>query len=118
VTVKIRYGDFETVTRSATLDHATDRTDEIAAAARSLFDAWARAFRPVRLIGAGVSNLTDAPGQIGLFDASEAERRRAVDKATDAIASKFGKRAVQRASALHKQDRHGAHGPGSDTPPT
>lgn len=118
VTIKVRYGDFETVTRSATLDHATDRTDEIAAAARSLFDTWARAFRPVRLIGAGVSNLTDAPGQIGLFDAGEAEKKRAVDKAADAIANKFGKRAVQRASALHRQQRHGAHGPGSDTPPT
>ncbi len=118
VMVKIRFGDFETITRSVTLEQATDRTDEISAAARSLFDAWAKAFRPVRLIGAGVSNPTDAPGQSGLFDTSESERRRAVDKTTDAIASKFGKRAVLRASALHKQDRHGAHGPGSDTPPT
>jgi len=118
VTVKIRFGDFETVTRSHTLDAPTDRTDTISAAARALFDQWARAFRPVRLIGVGVSNLTDAAGDAGLFDADESEKRRAVDKATDAIAAKFGKRAVQRASAIHKLPRHGAHGPGSDTPPT
>lgn len=118
VTVKIRFGDFETVTRSATLEAATDRTDAIVAAARALFDEWARSFRPVRLIGVGVSNLTESAGQAGLFDAGDGERKRAVDQAADLIAEKFGKRAVQRASAIHRQSRHGAHGPGSDTPPT
>lgn len=118
VTVKIRFGDFETVTRSATLEAATDRTDSITSAARALFDQWARAFRPVRLIGVGVSNLTESAGQAGLFDAGDAEKKRAVDRAADLIAEKFGKRAVQRGSALHQQKRHGAHGPGSDTPPT
>ena len=117
VTVKIRYGDFETVTRSATLDQPTDRTDRIVAESRALFDAWARAFRPVRLIGAGVSGLTESGGDAGLFDAGESEKKRAVDRAADAIAEKFGKRAVLRAGALHRQPRHGAHGPGSDTPP-
>lgn len=117
VTIKVRYGDFETVTRSVTLESPTDRTDEITAAARGLFDAWARSFRPVRLIGVGVSGLTEAPGEAGLFDTGEGERRRAVDRATDAIAEKFGKRAVRRASTLRRQDPHGAHGPGSDTPP-
>lgn len=116
VTIKVRFGDFETVTRSTTLDAPTDRTDTISAAARALFDRWASAFRPVRLIGAGVSNLTDASGDAGLFDAQDSAKRRAVDQATDAIAAKFGKRAVQRGSAIHKQTRHGAHGPGSDTP--
>lgn len=118
VTVKIRFGDFETVTRSATLEAATDRTDAVTNAARALFDQWARAFRPVRLIGVGVSNLTESAGQAGLFDAGDAEKKRAVDRAADLIAERFGKRAVQRGSALHHQKRHGAHGPGSDTPPT
>lgn len=118
VTVKIRFGDFETVTRSATLEAATDRTDAVTNVARSLFDQWARAFRPVRLIGVGVSNLTESAGQAGLFDAGDAEKKRAVDRAADLIAERFGKRAVQRGSALHHQKRHGAHGPGSDTPPT
>ena len=116
VTVKIRFGDFETVTRSHTLESATDRTDAISQAARSLFDTWARSFRPVRLIGAGVSNLTDSSGGDGLFDAGRAERQRAVDTVADAIAERFGKRAVQRANAMHRNTRHGAHGPGSDTP--
>ncbi len=116
VTVKIRFGDFETVTRSLTLDGATDRTDALSAAARSLFDAWAGSFRPVRLIGAGVSHLTGSPGGDGLFDADRAEKQRAVDRVSDAITARFGKRAVQRANTLHTQPRHGSHGPGSDTP--
>ncbi|MEM9373164.1 MAG: DNA polymerase IV [Planctomycetota bacterium] len=118
VTVKIRFGEFETVTRSQTLEAATDRTDTISSAARALFDVWAGAFRPVRLIGAGVSNLTASRGGDGLFDAPNAEKQRAVDTVSDAIAARFGKRAVQRGSAIHRNSRHGAHGPGSDTPGT
>ena len=111
VTVKIRFGDFETITRSHTIE-ATDRTDAIAAAARTLFDAWAaKAFRPIRLIGCGVAELTDAPAAPGLFDAGESERKRAVDAATDAIAAKFGKRAVVRGSTLRPdRDRKGSRG--------
>lgn len=115
VTIKIRFGDFETVTRSETLGEATDQTGVIAREARALFDAWA--FRPVRLIGCGVSQLTDSPGQGGLFAQETDERSRAIDRATDLIAGKFGKRAVTRAAALRGQPRHGAHGPGSETPP-
>lgn len=116
VTVKVRFGSFETVTRSRTLDRQTDETRAIHDASRELFDEWARAFRPVRLIGVGVSQLTDAPGAPGLFDAHDHEKDRAVDRVSDAIADKFGKHAITRASSLRAQPRHGAHGPGSDTP--
>ncbi len=117
ITVKIRFGDFETVTRSTTLDQQTDETSVIHDAARSLFDAWARAFRPVRLIGVGLSLLTDAPAQAGLFDAHDSTRSRAVDRAADAIADRFGRGAITRASSLRAAPRHGAHGPGSNTGP-
>lgn len=56
VTVKIRYGDFQTITRRKTLAEPTDSTSAIWAAARDLFDDWARrSFRPVRLIGVTAS---------------------------------------------------------------
>ncbi len=116
VTVKIRFGDFETVTRSRTLDDATDRTDLIAAAARGLFDVWAESFRSVRLIGAGVSHLTESRGQGSLFDRESDDQRRSLDAATDAIAERFGTDAVRRAVSLRAPGRHGAHGPGSHTP--
>ena len=60
VTVKIRFGDYETITRSSTLDDATARTDLLWRDAAALFDRWcATAFQPVRLIGmAAVFTLT------------------------------------------------------------
>lgn len=104
VTVKIRFGDFQTITRAHTLERSTDETNAIYAAARELFDAWARAaFRPVRLIGVSTSQLSDAdePEQGGLFeDAGAQERRRGVDAAFDAINDRFGKRVITRAGAL------------------
>ncbi|MFK7961377.1 MAG: DNA polymerase IV [Phycisphaerales bacterium] len=99
VTVKIRYGDFETITRSETLREPDDRTDVLIAAARRLFDAWAgRHFQPVRLIGAGVSNLADpADGrQVDLFAAPEDARARRLDSVTDAIKGRYGKTSIGR----------------------
>lgn len=116
ITIKVRFGDFETITRSHTLDNQTDETRVIHDAARDLFDTWARSFRPVRLIGVGVSQLTDAPAEPGLFDTRDNTKSRAVDRVSDAIADRFGKDAITRASSLRAKPRHGAHGPGSDTP--
>jgi DNA polymerase-4 len=116
VTIKVRFGNFETITRSHTLEHQTDETRTIHDAARELFDTWARSFQPVRLIGVGVSQLTDAPATPGLFDTDDHEKERAVDRISDAISEKFGKDAITRASSLRAKPRHGAHGPGSDTP--
>ncbi|MFG0273898.1 MAG: DNA polymerase IV, partial [Phycisphaerales bacterium] len=99
VTLKIRFGDFRTITRSATLENATSATDELWAAARDLFDAWAKSgFEPVRLIGMSAGRFGDA--QSGLFDAEERERRAAVDRATDAVAGRFGAGAISRARAM------------------
>lgn len=127
VTVKIRFGDFETVTRSGTLKEPTDSTDAVWACARGLFDAWAggtgsaggRGFRPVRLIGAGVSHLSEAgdgAAQLGLFDAGEREKRSRLDALTDAIADKHGVGAIRRMRSMsseHARKRKGTWGPGS-----
>ncbi len=111
VTVKIRFGDFQTITRAHTLDRASDDTQTIYSAARGLFDAWAaQTFRPVRLIGVSTSQLTDAdePEQLGLFENETAhEKRRGVDAAFDAINEKFGKRAITRAGALRPKREQG-----------
>jgi DNA polymerase-4 len=90
VTVKIRFGDFQTITRSRTLDSPTDLSKVIYEAARDLFDAWARDhFQPVRLIGVQTSHFTRET-QLGLFDQPRQERERRVDRALDQIKQKFG----------------------------
>jgi DNA polymerase-4 len=58
VTIKVRYGDFTTVTRSDTAT-PTSNADEIARRATALLRRTDAATRPVRLLGAGVHNLID-----------------------------------------------------------
>lgn len=59
VTVKVRYSDFTTVTRSDTRPPTRD-PDQLAARAVALLDRTEAASRPVRLLGAGVHNLIGA----------------------------------------------------------
>lgn len=112
VTLKIRFGDFETITRASTLAGSTDSTSAIWNATRGLFDAWAQSgFRSVRLIGVSVSDLSGRDGehqgeQAGLFETAEPER--SPDAATDAIVAKFGKGAIRRGRSLESPSlRHG-----------
>lgn len=100
LTVKIRFGDFQTITRSTTLDRPTDLTDELYRPAVALFDRWAGAsFQPVRLIGISAGPLTHEPPQAELFTDPRREKARQVEQALDQIKSRFGKRAVHRGQA-------------------
>ncbi|MDF1703016.1 MAG: DNA polymerase IV [Planctomycetota bacterium] len=92
VGLKIRYGDFETITRSMTFDRPTDMTAELQDAAFTLFMRWVRSgFKPVRLIGMGASQLVEpADEQLGLFGEPEKARNSALDKAMDALKDRFG----------------------------
>ena len=97
MTVKIRSGEFRTVTRRSTLPRPADTTAPLWDAARSLFDAWARAeFRPVRLIGVAASDLAEPTGQLDLFADPAAERHGKIDATVDRINARFGKGAVRR----------------------
>ena len=73
VTIKVRYDDFTTITRSDTRDPATADADEIARRAVALLERTDAGTRPVRLLGAGVHNITDAT------DATEAGEPDGVD---------------------------------------
>jgi DNA polymerase-4 len=59
VTIKVRYSDFATITRSHSKLPATRDPDDIAARAVALLDRTDAAARPVRLLGASVHNLVD-----------------------------------------------------------
>jgi len=97
VTVKIRYGDFETITRSQSFAEPTDRSDRLWAAGRRLFNRWAiSSFRPVRLIGFGANHLSTQGEQLSLFTADGDERRRRLDRVTDSIQQRFGRAAIHR----------------------
>ena len=113
VTIKVRYGSFETITRSTTLDAPTDSTERLISTARTLFDRWCglEGFKPVRLIGVTASQLERPGVQGGLFEDPDERRQRAIDRVTDEIVSKLGKHAIHRAGATplerHQDDRYG-----------
>lgn len=97
LSVKIRYGDFKTISRSVTLESPTDITAELWQKARGLFDDWA--FQPVRLIGVTAERLTESQGQMNLFENSTRQRQKKLDMATDRINAKYGKGAIKRGGA-------------------
>ncbi len=103
VTLKIRYGDFETITRSRTVDEPTDRTDVLWKTTLEVFNAWAgKSFQPVRLIGMAAKNLTSAgAGQMSLFADPAGEKHQRLDRAVDSIVDRFGKTAVRRGLGNH-----------------
>ena len=104
VVLKIRSGDFETLTRRTTLAAPTDHTDQVWRAAKELFEAWAhrRPF-PVRLIGMGVTGLSAETGeQLSLFDHNENARDHRLDQAMDEIRDRFGDNAVSRGGPVRR----------------
>ncbi len=102
VQLKIRYSNFETITRSRTLDEPTNSTDRLARLASDLLKQSQLNFtRGIRLIGMGVDKLScNRPVQLTLFDQEDTERSKRIDRATDEIREKFGKLALKRGSTL------------------
>lgn len=70
VTLKLRYSDFTTITRSHTHPFPLSGTREILDTGLELLDKTEAGIRPVRLIGIGVSNLINTADikQLALFD--------------------------------------------------
>ena len=95
VTLKLRYNDFSTITRSHTLDHATFGDDVLyKQGARLLHDALAKDSRPVRLIGLGTSNFTEDSVQLDLFDSSEQSEEELLQN-IDRLRAKYGRRVLE-----------------------
>lgn len=101
VTLKVRFGDFRTITRSATLDVATDSARELARIGRELLAAVDPS-PGVRLLGLSVSQLaTGRVEQLSLDDLSSGSSPpewTAAEAAVDAIRARFGPRSVGPAS--------------------
>jgi DNA polymerase-4 len=78
VAIKLRYGDFTTLTRQMTLPLPSDNAVEIYRAALNLLERAWEFGRPVRLLGVGAHQLSQPSGQLSLFDnpadAAPAER--------------------------------------------
>ncbi len=98
VQLKLRFADFTTITRSRTLAQATDITRDIADVGDRLLDqALGTRPQPVRLIGIGVTELTDADTeQFDLFAEPARRRQRQIDTVVDRINERFGRGSAHR----------------------
>lgn len=99
ITLKLRYTDFETITRNRTLEQAADTDRAIFEVGCRLLDK-ALKYRdvPVRLIGIGLSNLVEGR-QLNMFD-PWAESLQQLNQAIDRIRDKYGFTAIESGCTL------------------
>ncbi len=122
ITLKVRFGDFTTITRSHTFAVPTDTGHDVAEAAGGLLE-QVDSGRGIRLLGVTVSNLSEGETrQLSFDDAGVgwAEATRAVDD----IRSRFGTGAVGPATLAGrdglrvKREGDTQWGPSEDEPPS
>lgn len=102
VTVKIRYSNFDTFTRQkkiayTSLDHLLIST------ALELFEQLCQWKMPVRLVGVRLGGLVNGVQQLELFDDNEKMIR--LYSSMDQIRTKYGTKAVRRASGISRDKR-------------
>ncbi|MGQ0841089.1 DNA polymerase IV [Actinokineospora sp.] len=113
VSIKVRYADFTTISRSRTLPVATDVTQEIYRTACQLLDDQTPP-GAIRLIGVRLEQLGASGSEQLALDAPEQGWREA-DQAADRARSKFGSAAVRPAALLgNRPERAGATEPKPD----
>ncbi|MEE6260635.1 DNA polymerase IV [Plantactinospora sonchi] len=105
VSIKVRYADFRTISRSRTLGGPTDVAREVFDTAWSLFAALHPGDR-IRLVGVRVEGLSAAdqtPRQLALGAPEHGWRE--AEAAADAAAARFGRSVVRPASLLRRDDQ-------------
>ncbi len=101
VTLKVRFADFTTITRSKTLGEATDVTREIYGTATDLFTALGLQRARIRLVGVRVEGLVPRAGVQRQLVLGERERGWAeADGAVDRATARFGAAAVRPATLI------------------
>jgi DNA polymerase-4 len=100
VSLKLRDEDFVTVTRAATLDHATQLDREIGTAVTGLFRTAWDGKKPIRLLGVHAGSLQAAEGQMSLLEEANTARLREAFRSVDHIRNKFGDAAISLAKTL------------------
>ena len=107
VAVSIRSNDFKNKSHQQKLREPTDGTNEIYQLAKKLFSELWNGKTPLRLLGIALTDLTKEDYvQISLFDTADERKTKSkkLDKAVDALRSKYGRSTIQRGALL--QDTH------------
>ncbi len=103
VTLKLRYADFTTITRSRTLSEATSSDHDIFDTGWALLEQALTANKaPVRLIGIGVSGFSPKVVQLSLLD-DKARRLNELYLAIDRIRAKYGFQAIKTGRVIERE---------------
>jgi DNA polymerase IV len=101
ITVKVRYSDFETVSRQETIDY-TALDDVLNAKVKDLFNKLYEKGRPVRLLGVRLSQFIPFTMQMSLFENKMGKMN--LYKAMDGIKERFGTGSVTKAVTIKQQN--------------
>ena len=104
VTLKVRFSNFKTITRSRTGEAPMETGAEIYAAARDLYLKLDPDRPRIRLLGVSISGLIDGPAgrQLDLLESDSRSRWSDATKAIDSIRTRFGDSAVGPATLLDR----------------
>ena len=103
VKLKLRWSDFTTLTRQITLVQPTDDSEQLRLAALRLFEqAWQGQL--VRLIGVGVSGLSEDARQLSLWDEPN-EKEERLWQTLETLRKRFGDQAIRRGKARRDTDQ-------------
>ena len=112
VTMKVRFSNFKTITRSRTLDHEVDTAFEIYDVVRDLYTKLDPDRPRIRLLGVTVGGVIPGPPrrQMELLEGTARkpadERRARAAEAMDDIRDRFGTEAVTQATLLKEPGTH------------
>ncbi|MBI5584934.1 MAG: DNA polymerase IV [Deltaproteobacteria bacterium] len=107
ITLKVKYRDFTRITRSRTLDEATDDGQVIYRIGAGLLCKTDVGRRPIRLVGISVSQPAREAenGQLALFQPEAGgEKSKKMNQALDDILRKYGARALRPASLVEETE--------------
>ncbi len=103
VTLKVKFADFTSVSRSQTLERGLDSAPAIHAEAVGLLARTDAGRRPVRLLGISLAQLEPREAvQAELFGEEARQRQSSLDQAMDRLRERFGDRGIKRASLLDR----------------
>ena len=104
VAVSIRSNDFKTRSHQRKLMEPTDISKEVYQISKQLFGELWDGHTPLRLLGIALTDLThEDTSQLSLFRDESRDKARKLDKAYDAINSKFGAATIMRGSNVQSK---------------
>jgi DNA polymerase IV len=110
ITLTVRYADFKTFTKQATLAAHTNDTGEIYRSAVAILDGI-RLRSTVRLLGISLSCFGKDGEQMPLFQEDAHRSKAALAKAVDRVNDKFGEHTITFASTITQKKDHGVISP-------